>query len=354
MTPRERVRAALLFTIPDRVPRDLWTLPWAEKHFPADIAALLKRYPPDIVTAPSPMLRSPRLSGDQYTPGTYTDEWGCVFRNIQEGAIGEVKDPIIPGIDMWRTVAPPYETFPPDRERAIASVNAFCMATDAFVLSEACPRPWERYQFLRGSVNALMDVATMEPGTAELLAAIHRYYMDELDFWTSTLVDGVKFMDDWGSQRQLLISPATWRSVFKPLYREYAELAHERGKFIFMHSDGNIEEILPDLAEIGIDAVNSQLFCMDLERVAREVKGRITFWGEIDRQHVLPAADPDAGRKAVRDVAARLYDSSGGVIAQLEFGLAANPAVVAAIYDEWERVGAPGTRYVARGDPATV
>ena len=340
MTPRERVRAALLFDSPDRVPRDLWTLPWAEKHFTAALADILKKYPPDIVTAPSPMLRSPRLSGDPYAPGTYTDEWGCVFRNIQEGAIGEVKEPILHEIGRWREVAPPYETFPDDRERAIASVNDFCLKTSAFVMAEACPRPWERYQFLRGSVNALMDIATMEEGAAQLIQSIQRYYMQELDFWTSTLVDGVKFMDDWGSQRQLLISPETWRRIFKPLYREYVEIAHERGKFIFMHSDGNIEQILPDLAEIGVDAVNSQLFCMDLERVAREVKGRITFWGEIDRQHVLPAPDPDAGARAVREVARHLYDPRGGMIAQLEFGLGANPAVVSAVYHEWERIHA--------------
>jgi uroporphyrinogen-III decarboxylase len=220
-------------------------------------------------------------------------------------------------------------------------VNAFCRETEAFVLAEACPRPWERYQFLRGTVNAMMDIAAKEEGVSELLDAIQRYYMEELEFWAGTDVDGVKFMDDWGSQDQLLISPVSWRRIFKPLYREYVELAHGRGKFIFMHSDGNIEQILPDLAEIGVDAVNSQLFCMDLERIARDVKGKITFWGEIDRQQILPSADPEAGRRAVREVARHLYDVRGGIIAQLEFGLAANPAVVASVYDEWERVRAP-------------
>jgi uroporphyrinogen-III decarboxylase len=187
-------------------------------------------------------------------------------------------------------------------------------------------------------MNAMMDIATMEEGVRELLDVIQRYYMEELELWTRTEVDGVKFMDDWGSQNQLLISPELWRKIFKPFYREYAELAHARGKFIFMHSDGNIEQIFPDLVEIGIDAVNSQLFCMDLKRIAREVKGKITFWGEIDRQHVLPSADPEAGRRAVHEVARHLYDPRGGIIAQLEFGLAANPAVVASVYDEWEKI----------------
>ena len=46
--------------------------------------------------------------------------------------------------------------------------------------------------------------------------------------------------------------------------------------------------------------------------------------GEIDRQHVLPDPDPQAGRDAVRQVAAHLYDPSGGLIAQYEFGAGAN------------------------------
>ena len=337
-TPRERVRAALRFGSPDRIPRDLWTLPWAERHFPEELAGIRKRFPPDIITAPSPMVRSPRMSGDQYKAGTYIDEWGCHFRSIQEGAIGEVRDPILTEIAGWRNIVPPYETFPADRSKAIEEVNAFCRKTDSFVLAEAWPRPWERYQFLRGSASAMMDIAAMEEGVSELLDVIQRYYMEELELWTRTEVDGVKFMDDWGSQSRLLISPELWRKIFKPFYREYVELAHARGKFIFMHSDGNIEQIFPDLAEIGVDAVNSQLFCMDLERIARNVKGKLTFWGEMDRQHVLPSADPQAGRQAVREVARHLYDPRGGIIAQLEFGLGANPAVVASVYDEWEKI----------------
>jgi hypothetical protein len=184
-----------------------------------------------------------------------------------------------------------------------------------------------------------MDMGVMDAAARALLSRVHDFYLKELGFWVSTEVDAVRFMDDWGSQSRLLISPRLWREVFKPLYKEYADCAHSSGKFIFMHSDGNIEEIFPDLVEIGVDAVNSQLFCMDLENVRSAARGRITFWGEIDRQQVLPSGDPEAGRKAVRHVADHLYDPAGGIIAQLEFGLAASPEVVTAVFDEWEKVG---------------
>jgi hypothetical protein len=145
-------------------------------------------------------------------------------------------------------------------------------------------------------------------------------------------------MDDWGAQNQLLIPPDLWREMFKPLYKDYCDAAKSEGKFVFMHSDGYITDIYPDLIEIGVDAVNSQLFCMDMAELERIAKGRITFWGEIDRQHILPDPDPQAGRDAVQKTAKHLYDPSGGIIAQLEFGPGANPDTVIAVYEEWEKV----------------
>ena len=79
---------------------------------------------------------------------------------------------------------------------------------------------------------------------------------------------------------------------------------------------------------------------MDLEDLARRAKGRLTFWGEIDRQHVLPSLDPQVGRQAVRQVARHLYDPRGGLIVQFEFGAGAHPATALAVFDEWERVQA--------------
>jgi uroporphyrinogen decarboxylase len=114
------------------------------------------------------------------------------------------------------------------------------------------------------------------------------------------------------------------------------------GKFFFMHSDGHIFDIYEDLISIGVDAVNSQLFCMDIEGIGRRFKGCITFWGEIDRQHILTADDPQVARDAVRRVAKALYDPSGGIVAQCEFGAGAKPAAVDAVFDEWQRV-AEGT-----------
>ncbi|NLP11001.1 methyltransferase [bacterium] len=339
-SPREIVKACLEFNHPERLPRDLWLLPWAQLHYPAEVARLQEQYPNDIVDAPKVYPPSSRIQGDEYRQGSYTDEWGCVFTNIQDGLIGEVRTPLLADIADWRSIQPPYELLPVGQAaaRAVQTVDRFCEQTDRFVLAAMCPRPWERYQFIRGSENTYLDIMTPERGCLDLLRRIHEFYLREIEFWMQTQVDGIRFMDDWGSQNQLLIPPRLWRELFQPLYQDYCDLAKAHGKKILMHSDGHIQEIYPDLIRTGVDAINSQLFCMDLDYLQRTAVGRITFWGEIDRQHVLPSADPEEGRKAVRRVASHLYDPSGGLIVQFELGAGANPAVAQAIFEEWEKI----------------
>ena len=134
-----------------------------------------------------------------------------------------------------------------------------------------------------------------------------------------------------------MISPKLWRKIFKPLYKEYIDLAHQAGKKIFMHSDGYIFDIVADLIELGLDAINSQLFVMDIEEIGRQFGGQIAFWGEIDRQHLLPFGTTEDIASAVRRVKQALY-KDGGVIAQCEFGPGARPENVAMVYQTWEDV----------------
>ncbi|MCK7482720.1 MAG: hypothetical protein M0C28_40560 [Candidatus Moduliflexus flocculans] len=132
--------------------------------------------------------------------------------------------------------------------------------------------------------------------------------------------------------------PALWREMFKPLYRDYVEIAHRHGKYAFMHSDGHIAAILPDLVEIGLDALNAQLFTMDVDgdRPASS-PGSSTFWGEVDRQHLLPYGSAGGASRRRCGGSGRALWREGGVIAQCEFGIGARPENVAAVFDAWDR-----------------
>jgi uroporphyrinogen decarboxylase len=329
-TSRRLVQKTLEFDAPARIPRDPWTLPWAGIHYPDELARIRQRFPGDIATAPACLRQPLTTQGVDTEIGTYVDDWGCTFTNIQRGVIGEVKTPLIQSWADLDKVQPPEARLSVDLEQ----VNAFCRASDCFVLAGSCPRPFERMQFLRGSQALYIDLAEEPPELFNLIERVHQSFVRELELWAQSEVDGLNMMDDWGAQRRLLISPRQWRRLFKPLYKTYVDIAHAHGKKIFMHSDGYIFDIYPDLIEIGVDAINSQLFCMDIEKIGELYAGKITFWGEIDRQHLLPYASRAEIDAAVRRVNRALF-RGGGVIAECEFGNGARPENVEQVYETW-------------------
>lgn len=318
-----------------RVPRDLWVLPWADFTYPKQLKRLRKDFEWDITDAEIKYEKYPKTEGNAYEIGTFKDEWGCVFTNAQRGIIGEVKDPIVREDDWsdWeKNVHIPEELLSFDIER----VNKKCKKSDKFIKASCCPRPFEQLQFIRGTVNLYMDLMDPPKQMLEFMERMHDYYCRLLTKWAQTDVDALMYMDDWGSQQSLLINPELWKKYFKPMYRDYIDIAHKHGKKMFMHSDGHILAIIPELIDLGLDALNSQIFCMGVENLA-QFKGKITFWGEIDRQHLIPHGTPEQIDEAVKSVYDSLW-SNGGCIAQCEFGPGANPDNVRRIFETWSNL----------------
>ncbi len=296
--------------------------------------ACAAEFPDDLVAAPGLYRQPLPVIGERYTKGHYIDEWGCRFENIHGGVIGIVREPLIrkwADLEWFHT---PDCSLAVDRE----AVNRFCAGTEQFVLAGTLVRPFERLCFLRTMEQALMDLLTRPPGFLELLRRLHHHYRAEVEAWAATDVDGIVIMDDWGTQDRMMVSPKTWRELFKPIYREYCDIAHAAGKFVFMHSDGCILDILPDLIEVGVHAINSQVWCMGAAALSR-FRGQVTFWGEIDRQVVLAFGSLEDVRRAVGEVREHLY-ADGGVIAQCEFGPGARPENVLEVFRTWNRLDA--------------
>ncbi|MCK5129436.1 MAG: methyltransferase [Clostridiales bacterium] len=336
-TGKELVNKTLEFRNPERVPRDHWTLPWASARYPDEIKKMREEYFTDMKTCPGFQKVMPKTSGEQYGVGEYTDDWGCSFINVQQGVIGEVKNPIVAKDDEnWDDISKihiPRELLDIDKEK----INQFCKEnSDKFILSSALPRPFERLQFLRGTENLYIDLMLKPQKMLDFIQEMHAFYCELLEAWCDTDVDAVFFMDDWGAQSSLLINPTIWVEMFKPLYKDYIDIAHKHGKKAFMHSDGHILAIIPHLIDLGLDALNSQLFCMGVENLA-QFKGKITFWGEIDRQHILVTGSQQDVKDAVNLVKDTLWDN-GGCIAQCEFGPGAKPENVNQVYEAWNNI----------------
>ena len=111
MTSREIVTDCLNFDKPSRIPRHMWILPWGEIHYRDELNEVQQQFPDDIIFAPD-VNDLFCVQGDLYSKGRYIDEWGCEFQNLQNGIIGEVRDPVIPHISEWGSFNPPYRILP--------------------------------------------------------------------------------------------------------------------------------------------------------------------------------------------------------------------------------------------------
>jgi len=317
MNGRDRVKAALEFKHPDRPPRDVWALPYITLFRKDELDSLMIEYPMDIGASQLSPGWSDEVVKSCAKAGHYTDEWGSVWYVGQPGVIGEVKEPVLADWSVLVKYQPPWHLI---RNRDLSHVNKSCEQSTQFMLSDVTARPFERLQFLRGTENLYIDIISGATEFLTLLEMVHEFYLEDVRQWCTSNVDAIFLMDDWGSNQRLLINPKIWREIFKPLYREYCEIIHAAGKFVFFHTDGYTQAIFGDLIEVGMDAINSQLFTMDIEELARLYKGKVTFWGEMDRQHILPFGTPEEVHEAVMRVRRALDDGTGGVIAQCEWG----------------------------------
>lgn len=339
LTSRERVRAALEFRVPDRLPLDIWGHRLTGKLHPELWREVVDRFPMDLCR-PEPLL-GPSVRARDSVPGlerARIDDWGSVWQTAETGVSGEVKQPAIPDLEMAADFDPPWECLEGSH---LEEIQAVCEDTDLFRLGEMGPGPFERLQFLRGTENLFLDMGMARPELDALMEKVHSFNLRHVDLWCESAVDAIGMGDDWGSQTALIISPTMWRDRFKPLYAEYVRRTHAAGKSFFFHSDGFTREIIPDLIEIGVDALNCQLFCMDLEEIAASFKGKILFWGELDRQFTLRYGRERDVREAARRWLRAFYDPAGGCIGQLAWTIGDPVENITAAFEELSAAGEP-------------
>lgn len=110
--------------------------------------------------------------------------------------------------------------------------------------------------------------------------------------------------DDYGGQQGMMINPDTWRKLIKPHLRRLYTQAKEYGLVTMHHSCGGIVPIIPDLIEIGVDALNPiqvRAVGMDPAFLKSEFGSRLAFHGAIDTQQTLPFGSENDVRNEVRE-----------------------------------------------------
>ncbi len=315
LTAKENVIRTLRHDTPEWIPVNMWQLPATRLKYGEEFDKLVKSFQCDIISAP---FKDPTEDPRHFCIGSYTDCWGSTWVNHQAGIIGEVKNYPLADFSKIKNYQTPKKLFLSGVDGFEETKRFIAEHSDRFILG-GWISIFERMQFLRGTENLFMDTLIESPEYFKLIEIVEDFYHAYLDEWLKLDIDGIIFGDDWGSQRSLLISPETWRTQYKPVYKRFFDKIHAAGKFVFMHSDGYILDIYDDLIEIGVDAINSQVWCMGLEKVAEKCNGKITNWGEICRQHILPYGSVENVINAVNQMKDAFW-VNGGLIGQFEAG----------------------------------
>ena len=255
------------------------------------------------------------------------DEWGIRYQKPKQNGLffDAVKGPLqkdnitIEAIDeiSWPDPHHPgyYEGLR-DRAKSIADKKQFALVGD-FAWETWYERSWK----LRGFENFYLDMALDPDFTIALMkkvAQIHmhflRHVLDECGEFLDIIIQG----GDYGSQYGMLMSPEMYRNYIKPIQAEVNRIIREKTKArIFYHSCGSILPIIDDLIEIGVDILNPVQVSaggMDPTILKKRFGNRLSFWGGIDTQRLLPFGNPEQIAQETKRVKSLLGADGGYVL----------------------------------------
>lgn len=309
MTPRERILQSVQFQDTDIVPYHI--------TFTGDAHAKMVQYYGDehfegkIGNHMAILSHRKAFPWKQLSPGHLEDEWGVHWNRTVDKDIGVIENQILPerNLNGWE---PPHPENPMLLERYPAFISdnqdKFRVASLGFSLFE---RSWS----LRGMENMLMDMIEAPEFVHELLGRITEYNLAQIDFTVKKDVDCIMLGDDWGSQSGLIMGPGPWREFIKPCLAKMYGRIRDAGKYVMIHSCGDVKSLFPELVECGLNIFNPfQPETMDPYETKSEFQGRLSFYGGISVQRLLPFGTPDEVRAETLKLA-RTLGKGGGYIA---------------------------------------
>jgi uroporphyrinogen decarboxylase len=312
MNSRERVRRAIERIGPDRIPLTHATLPGAVARYGAALDELYRRYPSDVVNVGAATMGE---FGEQVGVPS-RDTWGSLWLRYTDEHKGQVVGHPIASWDALFTYEPP-DTASDTWFSGIQS-NLDANEGQRYAIADG-DTLWQRMFYLHGYEATLQDLLLHTDRCADLRDMILGVMVRRVSrLCQLSALDGIHFRDDWGTQQTLMIRPALWRAFFRPAYARLFALVREAGKHVWFHSDGAIEEIIPDLIEIGVHVLNPQVPVIGRARLAGLCAAQICIEADIDRQWALPYGSPEDVRAEVRADIAAFSTPEGGYIGRGE------------------------------------
>ena len=160
---------------------------------------------------------------------------------------------------------------------------------------------YERAWTMRGMEKLMIDFYDHPDFVRELFDRIAAYNIAQIRKALTFDIDAIYFGDDWGQQRGLQMGPQLWREFIYPILERMYRVVKEAEKCVFIHSCGDVDELFDDLIGIGLDCFNPfQPEVMDVGALIEQHRGRLSFYGGLSTQRVLPYGTIDDVRRETR------------------------------------------------------
>jgi hypothetical protein len=318
MTSKERIKRAIEFKCPDRIPHrfydDITIVNTAPRSWQPPEGFFPYVHPYD-VNFGGWRWKKRRSTGWLKEDRIAVDEFGVVWRASAVASMGEpVKGPLQDGwhlLDSYHLpdMSDPERLRPFKRLLRLVNPNRYLLGGDLTALG-----PWELFRHLRGFENAVTDLIDHPREVTRLMDTITGMFMDSVQNFSESGVDGFCLLDDWGTQHNSFISPHHFREFFMPGYRMIIDRCHDLGIHCGIHSCGNIRPLVPLIIEAGFDflELNSPSMC-GLEWLSEHAAGKICLFCSMDTQTAYPSNDPDIMESFMKEMIRLLATPDGGL-----------------------------------------
>ena len=310
---------AIRMESPEVIPTTVGLLPAMWIHDGKAMEQLVKDFPQFFPAGYSVDYSDPStIAHGTYRVGEHVDEWGCIWSNVDEGM-----EAIVTG----HPVKNPEDVFtlqiPQNRDGRLPHGFMFLRLLD-----------------LCGFENAMMMFAEEDEQIEVLIDKVLTYNKYQIQYLMDKFNGLATFGDDLGMQKGLAIGARRWRKYMKPCYKALYGMIKEQqpDTLIYMHTDGCIHEIMPDLVECGVDMINPQFRANGLDNLVRVCRQEqiIPINLDLDRQ-LFPFASPTQLDEHVHECVEALYLPQGGLSLNVELNYETPIENCAAILEALEK-----------------
>jgi len=223
----------------------------------------------------------------------FKDVFGVVWDRSIDKDIGNPEKPVLENPSMKG-----YEFPNPRNSRFFENIEPFIkIKPDLFRLFQIGFSLYERAWSLRGMENLLMDFVVNPDFVHELFTVIADYNIEQINEALTYEIDGIYFGDDWGQQHGLIMGSDIWHEFIFPQLKRMYKVVRDSGKYVMIHSCGDVDELFPSLIEVGVNCFNPfQPEVMDVYSLMVQYRGKLSFHGGLSMQKLLPFGTPEEVR----------------------------------------------------------